>query len=356
VVTPRLLLLFAALTLSASGCGRSSSVQTADAATPATAPHQSAAAAPDESARAPIRCGIAMRHVALHVADGVVLDVTSLDGELVSQKAGQPPVFDDPGSYVLRMRTADATMNAASLTTLVRQRTAAGGDDRLRDLQLAIEEGALKISGKLHKGVWVPFTLSADVAASGDGRIRLHARKLKTAGVPVKGLLDLFGVDVGKLMKMPAGSGISADGDDLLLDTTTLMPPPRMEGRVERVAIAGDRMALTMTGDGRPPAPPAKRPLPSARNYIYFFGGSVRFGKLTMSDADMQLIDADARNPFDFFPAKYEAQLVAGYSRNTPQKGLQVFMPDYAAVSKGGGRLKPPTTGTREQGSGTGRD
>jgi hypothetical protein len=283
-----------------------------------------------------------MRHVALHVADGVVLDVTSLDGELVSRKAGQPPVFDDAGSYVMRLRTADATMDAESLTTLVRQRTSSGGDERLRDLQLAIEDGALKISGKLHKGVWVPFTLAADVSASNDGRIRLHARKLKTGGVPVKGLLDLLGIDVAKLMKMPAGSGIAADGDDLLLDTTTLMPPPRMEGRVQRVSIAGDRMALTMTGDGRRPAAPAKRPLPSARNYIYFFGGSVRFGKLTMSDADMQLIDADARNPFDFFPAKYAAQLVAGYSRNTPQQGLQVFMPDYAVVSKGGGRLKPP--------------
>ena len=42
------------------------------------------------------------------------------------------------------------------------------------------------------------------------------------------------------------------------------------------------------------------------------------------------------------FPAKYEAQLVAGYSRNTPRKGLQVFMPDYSQVAAKGGILKPP--------------
>jgi hypothetical protein len=80
--------------------------------------------------------------------------------------------------------------------------------------------------------------------------------------------------------------------------------------------------------------------VPDARNYLYFFGGSIRFGKLTMADADMQLIDADPRDPFEFFPARYERQLIAGYSRNTPRHGLQVFMPDYVAA--GGAALPPP--------------
>jgi hypothetical protein len=31
-----------------------------------------------------------------------------------------------------------------------------------------------------------------------------------------------------------------------------------------------------------------------------------------MTDADLQLIDADPRDPFDFYPARYQAQLVAG--------------------------------------------
>ena len=101
---------------------------------------------------------------------------------------------------------------------------------------------------------------------------------------------------------------------------------------------------MRMTGSASPPPRPATLPLPRARNYLYFFGGSIRFGKLTMSDADMQLIDADPRDPFDFFPARYEAQLLAGYSRNTPRKGLQVFMPDYARVASGKGRLPAPST------------
>ena len=65
-------------------------------------------------------------------------------------------------------------------------------------------------------------------------------------------------------------------------------------------------------------------------NYIWFRGGTIRFGKLTMSDADLQLIDMHPADPFDFFSAKYSTQLVAGYSKNTPQQGLRTYMPDYA--------------------------
>jgi len=90
-----------------------------------------------------------------------------------------------------------------------------------------------------------------------------------------------------------------------------------------------------------PPRRPATLPFPAAKNYLYFYGGSIRFGKLTMSDADMQLIDADPSTPFDFFPERYEDQLVAGYSRNTRRKGLQVFMPDYSRIPRNGGMLKP---------------
>jgi len=55
---------------------------------------------------------------------------------------------------------------------------------------------------------------------------------------------------------------------------------------------------------------------------------------LTMTDADMRLIDADPKDPFDFFPDHYNDQLVAGYSKTTASGGLLVYMPDYDKVSK----------------------
>jgi hypothetical protein len=289
-----------------------------------------------------IHCGVEMRNVSLHVADGIVLSVRSLDGEFISHTPGAPPIFDDPRSYTLRLRSADIAMDAASLTNLLAQQAFGSRTSPVRDVRVTIENGVLQVRGKLQKGVSVPFSMTAVVSAAEDGSMRLHAEKLKAAGVPVKGLLDLLGIDVADLMKMPAGSGIRADGDDLLIDTARILPPPRTEGRLQQVAIVGQRVTMRMTGSASPPPRPKTLPLPRARNYLYFFGGSIRFGKLTMSDADMQLIDVRPEDPFDFFPARYEAQLLAGYSRNTARKGLQVFMPDYARVAAGAGQVAPP--------------
>jgi hypothetical protein len=61
---------------------------------------------------------------------------------------------------------------------------------------------------------------------------------------------------------------------------------------------------------------------------MYFRGGKLRFGKLTMTDTDLALIDEDPKDPFDFNLDRYNDQRVAGYSKNTPSHGLKTFMPD----------------------------
>ena len=55
------------------------------------------------------------------------------------------------------------------------------------------------------------------------------------------------------------------------------------------------------------------------------------FGKLTMQHADLTLIDASDEPWFDLDMANYQAQLVKGYSRITPEQGLEVFMPGAGA-------------------------
>ena len=67
---------------------------------------------------------------------------------------------------------------------------------------------------------------------------------------------------------------------------------------------------------------------------MFYRGGVLRFGRLTMNDTDMRLIDADPTNAFDFSPDHYKGHLVAGYSKTTPSGGLLVYMPDFTKISK----------------------
>jgi len=48
-----------------------------------------------------------------------------------------------------------------------------------------------------------------------------------------------------------------------------------------------------------------------------------------MTQTDLELIDMDPKDPFDFSAPRWNEQLVAGYSKNTGNRGLKAHMPDF---------------------------
>jgi hypothetical protein len=280
----------------------------------------------------------AFRHVNLRVDPDIILEIRELDGALVSVRPGHPPVFDDQQSFVLHIDVGEIALSTASLTNLLNHHVFTGEDAPLEDLEVTVVEGKLHQKGKLRKGVDIPFSVLAEVSVTDDGRIRLHPVKTKAIGLPAGGLMKFFGLELDELIKVKRTPGVTIVDNDFLLDPDRLLPAPRIAGRLTGVRIEGDRIVQTFgrPGDkGAPLTPPDAR----ARNYMYYRGGVLQFGKLTMHDADLQLVDADPRDPFDFFPSRYVEQLVAGYSKNTPSGGLKVYMPDYARAR--GSDLRP---------------
>jgi hypothetical protein len=273
------------------------------------------------------RVQIEMRNVRLHVAGGVTMDVARLRGTMISRTAS-PQVFDDQRSYVLEVDTASLSMSTESVQALMNNHVFAAQGAPLKDIKVSQEGDRLKMSGKLHKGVDVPFSTKASVRASQDGRLQFHTESMKALGIPAKGMLELFGLKLDDLVNLKNQRGIAIDGDDIFISPGQALPPPEIRGRVAKVALEGGRL-VQMFDDGGAKPKVLTPPLPSAKNYIYFSGGDITFGKLTMHGADLQLIDNDPKDPFDFSPEKYNAQLVAGYSKNTPSGGLKTYMPDY---------------------------
>ena len=130
---------------------------------------------------------------------------------------------------------------------------------------------------------------------------RPHADKIKSAHIPVKGLLHLLGEDLSKLVNQNAGRGMKVEGDDIILIPRNLTLPPHIEGRVARVSIAGDKI-IEYFDSGRHAA--TFKP-PSLAAYLYHRGGILRFGKLTMHNADLQIL-GDRPGLFDFFQREYQ--------------------------------------------------
>jgi len=276
---------------------------------------------------------IAMKNVRLWADDGIVLDVRELRGEMVSTVAGEPPVFDNQRSFILRVHAADVSMDMASLTNLMNRHVFGYEHAPLGDITTEIDEGQLKMKATLHKGVPVPISMKADVEATPDGRMRLKTTKVSTLGVPAKKLMDLFGLELGDVVNLKERRGVEIDENDIIIAPGQILPPPEIQGHLSRVAIVNGRLQQTFVPAAG--VSPAKLSPPEPNNnYVYFSGSDIRFGKLLMSDADLELIDADPKDPFDFFPSRYMSQLVAGYSKSTSSGGLKTYVPDYADLNR----------------------
>jgi hypothetical protein len=122
--------------------------------------------------------------------------------------------------------------------------------------------------------------------------------------------------------------GVESRADDLILDPSLVFPPPHMEGRVTAIRIENNSIVLVFGDKSR-----TEKNLQTG-NYMSYRGNRLAFGKLTMADTDMNLIDMDPQDPFDFYLDSYKAQLTAGYTKISPNFGLRVYMKDFNKLGK----------------------
>lgn len=272
---------------------------------------------------------VEMVNVNIHLDPELILHIRHLSGQFLPTRKDQPPAFDDKLSYIVAIDSAEIGVSMASMSHAMNTYVFGAPDAPLKNLKLSVHGSEVRQTGTLKKGIGIPFEMTGAMSATIDGKIRIHPSQVEAAHMPVGGVMKLFGLDMAKLINTRNTKGVRVDGNDIILDPAQMLPPPAMRGRITAVRIEGDEIVQTF-GTARK-LPSGK---PSGGNYMAYRGGVLRFGKLTMNDTDMRLIDADPTDPFDFFPDHYQDQLVAGYSKTTASGGLLVYMPDYSKVGK----------------------
>ena len=265
-----------------------------------------------------------MRNVTFRFSDTVEVEIKSLNGVLVPLGKNEFPNFDDKGSFNLRVSTAEIAMDSSDLANVLNSYVFARPQSPLTQLSISVQKGHLKVKGKLHDKGDIPFETEGILIPTADGKIRLHSEKIKAMHLPAKGLMDLFGIDLSRLIKEGKVPGVEAQEDDLILDLEQILPPPHIEGKVVSVRIEGEKIIQIFGGSDAKPVKNIR-----AGNYMTFKNNRIRLGKLVMNDADLILIDMDPNDPLDFFLDHYREQLSAGYAKLTPDSGLRVYIKDY---------------------------
>lgn len=276
---------------------------------------------------------MAMKNVEFHLTDRIIVHIATLNGRL-KPKAGGIPVFDDKQSFSIEVDSASVRLSMTALTNDLNDYVFAKPDAPLKKLNATTKDKQLVIKGLLVSKGGIPFETDGTLSITPEGMIRVHTEKVKALHLPVKGLMDMLGLDTATMLNTKKVGGVSVDKDDLILDPGKILPPPEFSGHLVSVEVENNEIALVF----KPAEGSTKQaPLTSTcggRNYILFKGGTIRFGKLTMSDSDLELVDSDPADPFDFSIDHYQDQLVAGYSKMTRKGGLCVHLPDFDKIKQ----------------------
>jgi hypothetical protein len=265
-----------------------------------------------------------MSHVDLHVSPDVTLHIDRLRGTFVPTGA-QAPLLDNKQSYAVVVDSGQVALDLGSLNAMI-ARTLGGDNSNVDKVKLSIgEDGTLRQKGVIDSAIDIPFSAKSTVSLTDDGRIRVSTTSVKGFGVPMKPFMKVFGFKMDDLVNVKPGHGADVADNDLILDPAALIPSPAIRGRLTAVRIEGNQLVQTFgNGEGKAVASRAL-----ARNHIYWRGSQLTFGKLTMTDTDLELVDLDPKDPFDFSVDNWNKQLVAGYSKTLPNRGLKAFMPDF---------------------------
>jgi hypothetical protein len=275
-----------------------------------------------------------MHNVRYHFTESATAYIKSLSGELLPTEGSEFPVFDNKDSFRVRIGYAEIDIAAADLASVFNSYVFARANSPLKGVSMSIENGHLKIKGKLHDVGTIPFETESTLSPTDDGKILLRTGKVKALHVPVKGIMNLFGVEIADLIKNGKLPGVEARGDDLVLHPSLVFPAPHLEGSVTGTRIEGNTIVLTFGDKNR--AVKARQ----TGNYMSFRGNRLRFGKLTMTDVDMILIDMDPADPFDFFMDRYKDQIAAGYSKISSSSALRIYVRDFNKLRKSGTAAK----------------
>lgn len=291
---------------------------------------------PDTVADPNVEPELVMRNVQFRFTKDVVVGIDRIRAQMRPAPPADIVTFDDPSSFDLDVSGASVRLTIPQVEVLMNKRIFAFPNANVRNLTVEANGQDIVIHGSLSKGATIPFTMEGALSVR-DGRfLAVETKEVKIGAVGVTGLLNALHIPLSAMINVPANGQVRVQGNTILIEVFAALPPPHIHGTIAGVQCCGQGLGLLIGTPAAASDSALRAIVPSAMaspNFLAIRRGKLRFGKLTMVDSDLDLIDADSRDPFDFYLTEYQCQLAAGVAHATLQFGWRVRMPDFDKLS-----------------------
>ena len=127
-----------------------------------------------------------------------------------------------------------------TLTLLFDEKLKKAPKSKISDLKVKTDGDHVVLSGKVHKVIGIPFSVEGPVD-SPDGRVlRLQAEKVHAIGIPVVGLLDALGMELGDLLHA-SNKGVTVKGQSILFDPDKIGD---IRGHIQHVQVGNNDLVI----------------------------------------------------------------------------------------------------------------
>lgn len=225
------------------------------------------------------------------------INIPHIDADLYDKTPQDPLDFKDMKSLGMRINNGVLSLSANDLTSTVKT-LIAKETDMIKDFNINFTPGErVQADIKVKKFLTFNVKIEGKVSAQPtNNMVRLTPDKISLGKIPVKGLLDFFGLEIGEIVKIgkPNGSFFTS-GDSIYFGPTQLVTNPTLDAHVTDVRTGMGSLSI-MLGDSAKYQP---KVLHGADNYLRLRGGNVNFNGFNLQDADVSLLDGTPNDPFD---------------------------------------------------------
>lgn len=277
------------------------------------------------------------KNVMYRIDEDIVVGLPDMDADMLVKRPNQPLIPGNLDDFVINVHSGHFVIDDKSMSAIFNKFAFGYEGSPLSDLKVTSLDGRVSLTGTLHKGLPIPFAMEGTLAPNGQGQLVLHPEVMKSAGIPVKGIMDVLGMEMANLINSRS-AGVKIDGNKIIIYPDKLLPPPTIKGFAVAAQVQPGRTIMVFDDKVRRPYPEV--PEAAAKNYLLMWGGNVLINNHLILNAKVQEIDDTPQDPMWVYLPLYREQLQAGYV--VADHGLTIaYIPDIKGTTYNPTRYRP---------------
>ena len=253
------------------------------------------------------RTSMDAQNLDLHLPNGFNLNVPYMQADFIDLTPKDPMDITSIDSYKVKLDKGAVNFSDVDVSVMVNQSMKESSPNSpVQDLRFVFkQDNKVSVEGKIKKSFLnIPLKVEGKIESAGDKYAIFTPEQIKIWNIPLKGVMDLFGIKVSTF-----ASGLSDSQGRFFCSGNTFFLNP---AKFVPTAVSSKMSSISTFGGGRISVAFGDQPtsVNPKGNYVHINGGNLTFNGALMKNADVDLKDTTPNTPLDLMNEKERMPMI----------------------------------------------